>query len=178
MKAGEAMRDMIAHSAPAIGIIRDRLAPARSADKTALDSLIAQLGAPKFSDRTQAVNRLLALVDTVLPRLRGPAKARDAETRTNPHPPGPWSCCATSRAALPTRGSQPRRGLPWPLSRRSANYREEHQLAVQAVQLHSAADGRASSIDTFLHRLQARAHGPDDADGRRRLAGTSSYVKS
>jgi hypothetical protein len=78
-KAGAAMREMIAHPAAAVGALRERLRPASPADQAVLDKLIAQLGAPKFADRAQAVNQLVALGDLALPRLREAARSRDAE---------------------------------------------------------------------------------------------------
>ncbi|MDB5307659.1 MAG: hypothetical protein JWO38_1861 [Gemmataceae bacterium] len=78
-KADAAMREMVAHPAAAVTLLRDRVKPVKPVEAARLDGLMARLKGPEFDDREAATRELVDLGDAAGPRLREAARSTDPE---------------------------------------------------------------------------------------------------
>jgi RNA polymerase sigma factor (sigma-70 family) len=69
-KAYRTMKEMAAHPAEAVKLLRTKLPPIRAVKDARLDALLAQLDADEFKEREAASRELIALGDAVEPRLQ------------------------------------------------------------------------------------------------------------
>jgi hypothetical protein len=69
-KAYRTMKEMAAHRAEAVTLLRTKLPPIRALEDARLDALLTGLGADEFKEREAASHELIALGDAAEPRLR------------------------------------------------------------------------------------------------------------
>jgi RNA polymerase sigma factor (sigma-70 family) len=69
-KAYRAMKEMAAHPARAMALLRTKLPPIRAVEASRLDSLLTRLDSDEFKEREAASSELIALGDAVEPRLQ------------------------------------------------------------------------------------------------------------